>query len=143
MALAVINSEEITHYIAHREPILMVNNLKILNKNQGLSSFQILPANIFLNSSATLTQEGYLEHIAQSSAAMIGFFQEKTIVGYIGEISDCCLFSYDAKVGDCITTEINVLYEFEKVYLISATSSVNHKKIVDCKMKLSINNDIN
>ena len=132
--------EEITQLIAHREPVLMVDSLKIRKDAfQGTTFYRISPKCVFLNSFSELTPEGLLEHIAQSSAAMIGSYNTKVIIGLIGEIIECSFYSSSLKVGDSIMTEIKLLFEYNNVFLVSATSHFNKQMIIVCKMKLSLN----
>jgi hypothetical protein len=82
---------------------------------------------------------GLIEHIAQSAAARVGYIfksQNQTIpIGYIGAVNDFSLVE-NPKVGDTITTTIEVIQEVFNITLIKALCVVDGKEVAACKMKI-------
>ena len=105
------------------------------------SELTIAEDNMFLDESGRMSVEGVLEHIAQTSAAHIGYLHRlagKTIsLGYIGDIKRCAVTGPMPVAGATLCTRVNVVSQVGNVTLVSAEASVCDSPILSCRMKVA------
>lgn len=133
----VFYSEQLEDLIAQRYPFVMVDSIRVIEGTKVcLTTLVINPSNIFLDEDNYFTQEGILEHIAQSSAALLGCHNQNVSIGYIGEVCECQLSHLKPRVNDVIMTRISYITKVGNIHLVSAQSSTKTSQLVSCKMKL-------
>lgn len=124
--------------IPQRAPIVMVDKFLGFDGNVSKTSFAILDNNIFVHE-GIFSECGLIEHIAQSAAARVGYLfhsKEQPIpIGYIGSVNKFELLD-NPKVGDTISTTIEVIQEVFNITLIQATCHIDTKEIASCRMKI-------
>lgn len=130
--------DNIIDLIPQRPPMVMVDELLGVEENQASTRLVVSKENIFVDEDV-LTEGGLIEHMAQSAAARAGYlFRSKgqpVPVGYIASVNDFVM-SEHPKVGEVITTEVEVLQEVANISLIQARSAVRGKEVAFCKMKI-------
>ncbi|MES2620832.1 MAG: 3-hydroxyacyl-ACP dehydratase [Bacteroidota bacterium] len=88
-----------------------------------------------------LTSAGLMENIAQTAAAKTGYensLKGKGIpVGFIGDVRDF-IFTKQPKVGEEITTRIEIIHEIFDVTVIAGTIELNGEEIASCNMKIFV-----
>ena len=135
----IIPKEEIQNYIPQRPPFIMVDNLIEASVERFKTDFRILPGNIFLDANE-LREFALIENIAQSSSA--GLAISKRIKeyskpdGYLGAISKLKLYGLPA-LGDTIYTVIEVLAQFENMFLVKGVNYLDNRVLMECEMKLA------
>lgn len=133
---------DIAGLIPQRPPIAMVNRFEYIDQRNCRSSLNILPGNMFLDDAGNMVQEGYLEHIAQSAAAYIGYCRllegKKVALGYIGDIRKCKFSGNVAKEGGVLSTAVKIVSTVGGITMISATTSDENGEILNCSMKLAV-----
>lgn len=137
-----VSKEDILNYIPQRIPFVMIDNLLQVTENEFESTFQIEDGNIFLENN-TLSESALVENIAQTSAAGFGYVnsqqgKEAGGLGFIGAITKLTVTN-KAKLGDKITTKVNVITSFDAIHLIEGIASVNGEELVKCQMKIVVN----
>ena len=137
------NESDILELIPQRHPIVMVDKFLGIEDNVSRTEFTILEDNIFVNN-GEFSECGLIEHIAQSAAARVGYvFKSKDMpipIGYIGSVNDFSLVE-NPRVGDTISTTVEILQEVFNITLIKAHCVVNDKEVATCKMKIFLAND--
>lgn len=128
----------ILELIPQRHPIVMVDKFLGIEDNVSRTEFIILEDNIFVDN-GEFSECGLIEHIAQSAAARVGYiFKTKDMpipIGYIGSVNDFKLIE-NPRVGDTISTTVEILQEVFNITLIKAHCVVNGKEVATCKMKI-------
>ena len=124
--------------IPQRAPIVMVDEFLGIQENLSKTSLTVSKDNIFVDNDK-LSECGLIEHIAQSAATRVGYiFKTNNTpipIGYIGSINNFELIDFP-KVGDIISTTIEVIQEVFSITLIQAHCYVNNVEIASCKMKI-------
>ncbi|WP_352421369.1 hydroxymyristoyl-ACP dehydratase [Proteiniphilum sp.] len=151
MRAILLREEQIKSLICQREPVILIDTFFKPADPEYYTGLKILPGNIFCRE-GIFSAEGVIEHMAQSSAAMLGYLaagrNEQVKTSYIGEIRDFELVD-NPRAGDFLETIIEILSEVMDVILVRAESyvvsepvvseAVVSKPIASCKMKLAIN----
>ena len=137
------NERDILELIPQRHPIVMVDKFLGIEDNVSRTEFTISEDNIFVDN-GEFSECGLIEHVAQSAAARVGYvFKSKDMpipIGYIGSVNDFGLVE-NPRVGDTISTTIEILQEVFNITLIKAHCVVNGKEVATCKMKIFLAND--
>ncbi len=132
------NCSNILELIPQRRPIVMVDKFLGIEDNVSRTEFTISEDNIFVDN-GEFSECGLIEHIAQSAAARVGYiFKTKDMpipIGYIGSVNDFKLIE-NPRVGDTISTTVEILQEVFNITLIKAHCVVNGKEAATCKMKI-------
>lgn len=129
--------------IPQRAPIVMVDEFLGIEDNISKTRFVIKNENIFVDD-GKFSECGLIEHIAQSAAARVGHVfksNNKPIpIGYIGSVNNFEIKDFP-KVGDVISTDIEIIQEVFNITLIQAHCYINDVEIASCKMKIFLDNN--
>ncbi len=129
--------------IPQRAPIVMVDEFLGMQDNVSKTRFVVRNDNIFVND-GIFSECGLIEHIAQSAAARVGHVfksNNKPIpIGYIGSVNNFEIKDFP-KVGDVISTDIEIIQEVFNITLIQAHCYINDVEIASCKMKIFLDNN--
>lgn len=130
--------DNIISLIPQRAPIVMVDKFIGVDGNLSKTALTVAERNIFVDG-GEMSECGLIEHIAQSAAARVGYlFTEagKPIpIGYIGSVNNFEIKQFP-KVGETISTTIEVIQEVMGITLIMAYCYINEVEIASCKMKI-------
>lgn len=130
--------DNILDLIPQRAPIVMVDEFLGIDGNVSRTRFAASEDNLFVED-GVLTECGIIEHIAQSAAARMGYIfksQNQPIpIGYIGSVNNFELKEF-AKVGQVISTSIEIIQEVFGISLIQARCCVDDREIASCRMKI-------
>jgi predicted hotdog family 3-hydroxylacyl-ACP dehydratase len=118
----------------------MVDCLVDYNDTQSTCSLTIHPNNVFFENGC-LSAPGLIEHIAQSCAARLGYYNvyiQKADVrlGFIGEVKDLNILRLPRE-GERIETTITVLQEIFDVTLVTAEVRVGTEVIATTGLKIA------
>lgn len=129
--------------IPQRAPIVMVDEFIGIEDNISKTRFTIKADNIFVDE-GKLSECGLIEHIAQSAAARVGYVFKNNgqpiPIGYIGSVNNFEINDFP-KVGDVISTDIEIIQEVFNITLIQAHCRINDVEIASCKMKIFLDNN--
>ena len=130
--------DNIISLIPQRAPIVMIDKFIGVDGNLSKTALTVAEENIFVDG-GEMSECGLIEHIAQSAAARVGYlFTEagKPIpIGYIGSVNNFEIKQFP-KVGETISTTIEVIQEVMGITLIMAHCYINEVEIASCKMKI-------
>jgi 3-hydroxymyristoyl/3-hydroxydecanoyl-(acyl carrier protein) dehydratase len=129
-----INIQDI---IPQKEPFIMVEKMQHCDTLRTKTSLLIREDNIFVEN-GMFSQSGIVENVAQTCAARLGYFNRNhpVKIGMIGSINDFEFLDILPKVGQEITTEINVEAEVAHVVLLNASVLCDENIVATGKMKV-------
>lgn len=135
-------SIDIHTLLPQQPPFVMVGYLTNYEDTRNSTETLIKEDNIFVEN-GVFTEPGILENIAQTCAARIGYYnvyikKDNIIrIGYIGAIKDMKILDLP-KVGETITTQIEVLYEIGGMILAHATVDGDERRIAEGDLKIAL-----
>ena len=126
--------------IPQRPPFVMVDRLLSSDNVYSVTELEVRNDNIFVENER-LTASGLIENIAQTCAARIGYINlnsgQPVKIGVIGSISNLTI-SRTPKVGEKLTTTIQLLEEVFNVTMVLATIKIGEEEIVSANMKIAL-----
>lgn len=144
-----ISNIDVSNFLPHRDPMLMVSSVIEIDESSVTTQFHILEDCVFLKN-GRLSETGLIENAAQAASGVVGqtFFDKNDIegkgnklVGYISAIKKVEIFGLP-KVGDTIITKAKLLSRFDtgEVTLCSleAETFLDNKLIVSSTMNFLI-----
>lgn len=119
----------------------MIGCLTHFDMIRTVTETKIQENNIFVEN-GTFSASGLIENIAQTCAARIGFVNKYILkkgiqIGFIGAIKDLKIHSIP-KVGDVITTVVDVQEEIFGMILAKAEITCGENILVETNMKIAI-----
>jgi predicted hotdog family 3-hydroxylacyl-ACP dehydratase len=133
-----ISKAEIENYIPQRAPFIMVDNLVNATSEKFETDFRVLPGNIFVEN-GVLREFALIENIAQSSSVGLAITMtnigKKNVDGFIGAISKLKLYDLP-RVNDTIYTIVNLMAQFENMFLLKGKNYLGGKMLLECEIKL-------
>lgn len=134
------NEIDVLELLPQRPPFVMVDNLTDYSETQSSCCLTIRSDNVFLEKGC-LQAAGLIEHIAQTCAARLGYFNcyvQKTGVrlGFIGEVKDLSILRLPRE-GEMIETTITVVQEIFDVTLVAAEVRVGEEVIATTRLKIA------
>ncbi len=130
--------KQVIQYIPQRDPIVMIDTL--VNVIGGITETTLtVSADMLFVRNGLLHEPGLIENIAQTAAAGVGYacaLKKETVpVGFIGAIKNLTVHQLP-KVGETITTRVEVLEEIFDMTLIKGESFVGSRPVLSCEMKI-------
>ncbi len=132
---------DIQEIIPQRPPFRMVDRLLSYDKTVSEATLLLRPDNIFLDD--TFQAAGIVEHIAQTCAARIGYYNKyilhrDIVIGYIGAIRQLDVKRHPS-VGEELLTRIEVLSSAFGMTLVSAEVSTSQGELIaDGEVKIAL-----
>ena len=130
----------ILELLPQRSPFVMVDCLTDYSDTQSTCCLTVRADNVFFEKGC-LTAPGLIEHIAQTCAARLGYYNcyvQKTGVrlGFIGEVKDLNVLRLPRE-GEMIETTIVVEQEIFDVTLVTAEVRVGAEVIATTRLKIA------
>ena len=134
------NEIDVLELLPQRPPFVMVDHLTDYSDTQSTCCLTVRADNVFFEKGC-LTAPGLIEHIAQTCAARLGYYNcyvQKTGVrlGFIGEVKDLNILRLPHE-GEMIETTIVVVQEIFDVTLVSAEVRVGAEVIATTLLKIA------
>ena len=137
-----VNVDNVADFLPQQAPFMMVNSLLETTENTAISQFLVKSDNVLVNDNI-LQESGLIENIAQTIALKAGYESvlrnEKPQVGFIVQIKDLSIFDFP-KVGEIITTKIEIVMNLQQMLVIKGESFSNEKALVVCEMRVFLDN---
>lgn len=140
---------DISNFLPHRAPFLMVDKVLSIDDEHVETSFTIKSSNILVENNC-LTEVGLIENAAQTCSSIVGksFFDdddltgERTkLIGFISAIKKVTLISLP-KVDDTITTKAVLQSRLDtdaySICTLQCVISCEDKELLSCKLNLVI-----
>lgn len=115
-----ISNIDISNFLPHRKPMLMVSSVLEIDDTSVSTQFHIAEDCVFLKN-GKLSETGLIENAAQAASGVVGqtFFDKDDVngtgnklVGYISAVKKVEVFQLP-KVGETIVTKANLLSRFD------------------------------
>lgn len=137
----VYSGDAILELIPQREPMVMVDKFFGIDGRDSFSGLTVTEENLFCND-GVLSEEGMIEHFAQSAAARIGFLfvqhKETVPVGFIGAVSKFAVYSHPS-IGSELRTVVSIIQEVGNITLARVQSWVEDQLIAEGDLKIYLN----
>ena len=136
----------ITQYLPHRKPMLLVDMITEISENHVETIFYIAEDCIFLKNNV-FQESGIIENMAQTCSAIVGqtYFeqdnslQKTKVLGFISGIKKVELFSLPNK-GESLTTKSELVSRFEgedyNLCTMNVTTFCNNNVIAKANINL-------
>ena len=130
----------ILELLPQRPPFVMVDRLTDYSETQTSCTLTVRPDNIFC-ADGQLAAAGLVEHIAQTCAARLGYYNKYVLrsgirLGFIGEVKDLDILRLPRQ-GETLTTTVTVVQEIFDVTLVSAEVRVGTETIATTRLKIA------
>ncbi len=144
-----VSNIDVSNYLPHRAPMLMVTSVLEIDDDSVSTKFHISEDCIFLKD-GKLSETGLIENAAQAASGVVGqsFFEKddldgtgNKLVGYISAIKKVEIFQLP-KMGDTIITKAKLLSRFDTGQVtmcsLEAETFLDKKLIVSSTMNFLI-----
>ena len=126
--------------LPQQEPFVMIDRLVHYDPVRTVTALEVRCDNIFADD-GHLSVAGLNENIAQTCAARMGYISfssgDGVKIGVIGAITGFSV-SRTPKVGEVLTTTIDVMQEVFNVTLVHATVKVGEEVIAETDLKIAL-----
>ena len=128
--------------LPQRPPFVMIDRLIHFDETVTTTQLTVRTDNLFTEADGHLNPCALVENIAQTCAARMGYinryiYRQRVRLGYIGGIKNLQVLR-TPRVGEVLTTSIEVLQEVLKLTLVNATVRVGDEVIVTAEMKIAL-----
>lgn len=128
--------------LPQRPPFVMIDRLTHFDETVTTTQLTVRTDNLFTEADGHLNPCALVENIAQTCAARMGYinryiYRQRVRLGYIGGIKNLQVLR-TPRVGELLTTNIEVLQEVMKLTLVNATVRVGDEVIVTAEMKIAL-----
>lgn len=132
---------DIHELLPQQEPFVMIGSLVHFDKTLTITETEVRQDNIFVDQ-GNFSASGLMENIAQTCAARIGFVNKYILkkgiqIGFIGAVRNFEVWELP-KVGDVITTRVEVKEEVFGMTLADAIITCGEKVLVTSEMKIAV-----
>lgn len=131
---------DILELLPQRPPFVMVDHLTDYSETQSSCCLTVRQDNVFC-SDGELAAAGLIEHIAQTCAARLGYYNKYVLkgdirLGFIGEVKDLEIVRLP-RLGERIDTTITVVQQIFDVTLVSAEVRVGTEIVATTLLKIA------
>ena len=128
--------------LPQRPTFVMIDRLTHFDETVTTTQLMVRTDNLFTEADGHLNPCALVENIAQTCAARMGYinryiYRQRVRLGYIGGIKNLQVLR-TPRVGELLTTSIEVLQEVMKLTLVNATVRVGDEVIVTAEMKIAL-----
>ena len=128
--------------LPQRPPFVMIDRLTHFDEAVTTTQLTVRTDNLFTEADGHLNPCALVENIAQTCAARMGYinryiYRQRVRLGYIGGIKNLQVLR-TPRVGELLTTSVEVLQEVMRLTLVNATVRVGDEVIVTAEMKIAL-----
>ncbi len=140
---------DITNFLPHRKPFLMVDHVLSIGNEHVVTSFHIKPDCIFIENNA-LNEAGMIENAAQTCSSIVGksYFDDSDtrgegnkLIGFISAIKNVTVMACPS-VGTTIETRAELKSRFDaddySISTLECKIFLNDEELLSCMMNLFI-----
>ena len=133
---------DVTTLLPQQPPFVLIDHLTHFDETVTTTQLTVRTDNLFTEADGHLNPCALVENIAQTCAARMGYinryiYRQRVRLGYIGGIKNLQVLR-TPRVGELLTTSIEVLQEVMKLTLVNATVRVGDEVIVTAEMKIAL-----
>ena len=143
-------SLDITKFLPHRAPFLMVDHVLSIDDEHVTTSFKIKEDCIFIDENSRFNEVGLIENAAQTCSSIVGksYFDEDDLegegtklIGFISAIKKVTILASPA-IGETIISKAKLKSRFDadnySICTLECTISSSNKELLSCEMNLFI-----
>lgn len=143
-------SLDITKFLPHRTPFLMVDHVISIDDEHVTTSFEIKEDCIFVDEDMQFNEVGLIENAAQTCSSIVGksYFEEDDLegegtklIGFISAIKKVSIFA-SPSIGDTIISKANLKSRFDadhySICTLECTIATSNKELLSCELNLFI-----
>ena len=128
--------------LPQRPPFIMIDALTHFDEVVTSTRLTVRKDNLFIEADGRLNPCALVENIAQTCAVRMGYinqyiYKERVKLGFIGSIKNLQVLR-TARVGETLSTSIEVVEEVMQLTLVNATVKVGDETIVTAEMKIAL-----
>lgn len=132
---------DVHELLPQQEPFVMIGSIIHFDKRVTITETEVKAGNIFVDNGC-FSASGLMENIAQSCAARIGYVNKYILkksvqLGFIGAVRNFDIISLP-KIGDVITTKVEIKEEVFGMILASAIIKSNDKILATTDIKIAV-----
>ncbi len=135
---AIVQPQDVTKYIPHRAPLVMVDKLYMCSSRMGMAGLKVLHNNVFVAQNQ-LQETGLIEHMAQTLALKIAFERSlksnEKFRGFLVVVRALNIFKRP-KVGQEVITRAEVVPNHKDKNVARFSSFISGRLIAESEMKL-------
>ena len=136
-----LRSIDIHNIQPQQEPFVMIDTLVHFEMSNTTTETTIRDTNIFVDN-GLFSATGMIENIAQTCAARVGYINKYILlkgvqIGFIGAVKKYNVHRL-AKVGEIITTEVDIIEDIFGMTMANATVECNGEIIAETEIKLAV-----
>lgn len=136
----IVEKNNITNFIPHRKPFIMIDNLIRAGADGFESDFFIEKDNVLVRS-GYFEEAGLIENIAQTCAAGFGFMDHENDgapkIGFIGAVSKLEVFELPL-IHSRINTVVVPTHQLGNIFLVKGENYCNGRKLLECEIKIVV-----
>ena len=137
-----LSSIDVLTLLPQRPPFVMIDRLTHFDETVTTTQLTVRADNLFTEADGHLNPCALVENIAQTCAARMGYinryiYRQRVRLGYIGGIKNLQVLR-TPRVGELLTTSVEVLQEVMRLTLVNATVRVGDEVIVTAEMKIAL-----
>lgn len=143
-------SLDISKFLPHRPPFLMVDKLISIDDEHVQTSFEIKEDGIFIDENKQFNEVGLIENAAQTCSSIVGksYFEKddlsgegNQLIGFISAIKKATIFGVP-KIGDTIISKAKLKSRFDteqySICTLECTIATSNKELLSCELNLFI-----
>lgn len=136
-----LRSIDVHELLPQQEPFVMISRLVRFDMVTTVTETAIVADNLFVEE-GRFSASGLIENIAQTCAARIGYVNKYILkkgiqIGFIGAVRNLQIHDLP-RVGETITTTVDVLEEVFGMTLATATVTEGDRVLVTTEMKIAV-----
>ena len=137
-----VETIDVLTLLPQRPPFVMIDRVVHFDEVATTTLLTVRKDNLFMEEGGVLNPCALVENIAQTCAARMGYinkyiYKNKMRLGFIGGIRNLQILR-PVRVGEQLTTSIEVVQEVMKLTLVNATVKVGDETIVTAEMKIAL-----
>ena len=132
---------DVLELLPQRPPFVMIDKLTHFDEILTTTIFEVQADGLFVEGDI-LNPCALVENIAQTCAARMGYincyiYRKNVKLGFIGSIKNLSVLR-PVKVGEVLTTSIEVIEEVMQLTLVKATIKIGREVVVTAEMKIAL-----
>lgn len=136
--MSLIGPQNIEEFIPQKSPFVLISDLLESSEKGAVGVFHI-PFGHILADGDFLSEEGLVEHMAQTASAQSGFEarknQKDVSIGFIGQIKNLKIFQRPP-LGVSIQTRMECIHILGPVRVIKCYCTLHDTPLAECEMKI-------
>jgi len=145
-----VQSLDISKFLPHRAPFLMVDHVLSIDDEHVTTSFKINDNCVFIDEEKEFNELGLIENAAQTCSSIVGksYFEDDDLegegtklIGFISSIKKVSVYGLP-KIGETIISKANLISRFDadhySICTLACSITASNTELLSCEMNLFI-----